>query len=71
MAGTRPAVGDGQHGSRGGGDDSREHEPKRRKQSPRQQQLGRWSTGAPTDADVAAGQQGAGSSLGHRARSLT
>ena len=23
-------------------------------------QLGRWSTGAPTDADVVAGQQGAG-----------
>ena len=41
--------------------------------------LGRWSTEAPTDADVAAGQQGAGSSVGHRvphetrprARSLT
>ena len=40
--------------------------PKRRKQGPRRQRLGRWSTGALTDADVAAGQQGAGSSIGHR-----
>ena len=35
-------------------------DPKRRDQGPWRQQLGRWGTGAPTDADVAAGQQGAG-----------
>ena len=53
--------------------------PLRREQGLRRQRLGRWSTGAPTDADVAARQQGAGSSVGHRmphearprARSLT
>ena len=53
--------------------------PQRREQGPRRQRLGRWSTGPPMDADVAAGQQGAGSSVGHRvphkarrrARSLT
>ena len=38
--------------------------PQRREQGPRRQRLGRWSTGAPTDADGAAGQQGAGSSVG-------
>ena len=40
--------------------------PQRREQGLRRQRLGRWSTGAPTDADVAAGRQGAGSSVGHR-----
>ena len=53
--------------------------PQRREQGPRRQRLGRWSTGAVTDANVAAGQQGARSSVGHRvpheawprARSLT
>ena len=32
----------------------------REDQDPLQQLLGRWDTGVPTDADVAAGQQGAG-----------
>ena len=53
--------------------------PQRREQGPWRQRLGRWSTGAPTDVDVAAGQQAAVSSVGHRvphearsrARSLT
>ena len=35
-------------------------DPQRREQGPGRQPLGRWGTGAPTDADVAAGQQGAG-----------
>ena len=35
-------------------------DPQRREQGPRRQRLGRWGSGAPTDADVAAGQQGAG-----------
>ena len=35
-------------------------DPPRRKQGLRRRWLGQWGTGAPTDADVAAGQQGAG-----------
>ena len=38
--------------------------PPRRKQGPLRQPLRRWSTGAPTGADRAGGQQGAGSSVG-------
>ena len=38
--------------------------PQRREQGPWRQRLGRWSTGATTGADGAAGQQGAGSFVG-------
>ena len=38
--------------------------PPRREQGPQRRRLGRWSTGAPTGADGAARQQGAGSSVG-------
>ena len=38
--------------------------PQRRERGPRQQRLGRRSTGAPTGADRAAGQRDAGSTVG-------
>ena len=39
-------------------------DPQRREQGPRQQRLGQWGTGAPTDADVAAELQGSGGASG-------
>ena len=38
----------------------RDTDPPRKNEDPGQQRLGRWDTGAPTDADIADGQQGAG-----------
>ena len=41
-----------------------DNNPQRREMGQRRQRLGWWSTGAPTGASGAAGQQDAGSSLG-------
>ena len=60
MAGTRPAVEDASLAAGDKGRTVEDMDPPRRDQGLRPPWLQRWGTGAPTDVDVAAGQQGAG-----------